>query len=491
MSDPLLDQPFVGIGFVEAMTGRWTTLTPGLCTLLGVPARDLEEGVWPYPFEEEVSLALLRDLAGRQARASTPLVHEWTARSASGERLIVQAHVSWAMGPGAVLPLVRVVLRDVTGERRAQNALHESENRFATLANNASVLVWMAGTDKLCFYFNQVWLAFTGRTHEQEYGNGWTEGVHPDDFEQCLATYVTAFDRHEEFTMEYRLRHASGEYRWLLDHGVPTYDARGTFLGYIGSCLDISEKKKNETDILEANQKLLSLTDSLRKANEDLERFAYVASHDLREPLRMISCYLSLIERRLGSAMTGELAEFFGFAVDGARRMDRMVLDLLAYSRVGRRGEDRMPVPLGEVVQEGLLNLKVAVAEAGAVVEVAAPLPVVRGHRSELARLFQNLLENAIKYRALDRPCRIEVGGREDACENMVWVKDNGPGIEPAYHARVFELFQRLVPREACEGTGLGLALCKKIVESHGGRVWIESQAGQGCAFWMAFPKPS
>ncbi|MGE5505548.1 MAG: PAS domain S-box protein [Actinomycetota bacterium] len=251
-----------------------------------------------------------------------------------------------------------------------------------------------------------------------------------------------------------------------VEYVVSPLVVSGVVVGAVVAFHDISERRALEAD--------------LKRSNGELEQFAYVASHDLRQPLRMISSYLKMIETRLGADLTEEMRTFIGFAVSGAKRMDRLILDLLEYSRIGRGRSAFEPVALGEVVADALQNLVVEVRDAGAEVAVDCELPVVAGRAMELTRLFQNLVGNAIKYRAPDRSPRIRIECRVEGADCLVRVVDNGMGIQPDDRDRAFQVFQRLVPRDHCEGTGIGLAVCKKIVELHGGRIWIEPAADGG-----------
>ncbi|MGE5506162.1 MAG: sensor histidine kinase, partial [Actinomycetota bacterium] len=241
------------------------------------------------------------------------------------------------------------------------------------------------------------------------------------------------------------------------------------------------------TDAREAERRLAEKTRELEKVNADLQAFAYVASHDLRQPLRMVTSYLTLLERSLGPGLADEPAQFVAYARDGATRMDRLIVDLLEYSRSGRadHGED---VDLGAAAAEALTNLKWNLEEAGASVELAPDAPVVHGNAGELTRLFQNLVGNAIKYRSPERPPRIAIGWRRNGDEVMVQVEDNGIGIPPEHADRVFGIFQRLHTTQEYEGSGIGLAICKKVVESHGGRIWLASEPDRGTTFFAAFP---
>ena len=241
-----------------------------------------------------------------------------------------------------------------------------------------------------------------------------------------------------------------------------------------------------------AQRTLASQAKQLADINSELEQFAYVASHDLREPLRMIMNYLSLINRRLGDQLDDDTKAFIGFAVDGAKRMDRLILDLLEFSRIGRRAGAAAPVALSEAVADALGNLALTIEETSAKVTVAADLPTVTGSQDELVRLIQNLVGNALKYRAPDRPPAISITAQAarngDKAEWIVAIADNGIGIDAEYFQRIFSIFQRLHTREEYEGTGIGLAVCKKIVEQHGGRIWVDSTPGAGSTFFFALP---
>lgn len=226
-------------------------------------------------------------------------------------------------------------------------------------------------------------------------------------------------------------------------------------------------------------------TAALERSNADLEHFAHVASHDLQEPLRAVSNYLQLLERRYGDRLDEDGREFVGFAVDGAKRMRQLVRDLLEYSRVGSRVGEMRPVDLREVVDAALSDLEIAIRDSEASVTVDPALPVVHGNPGLLTRLFQNLLGNALKYRHPDRPPVVELRAERNGRFWKIAVRDNGLGIEPQYFERIFVIFQRLHTHERYEGTGVGLAVCRRIVERHGGRIWVESSPGNGSSFFF------
>ncbi|HEX4263981.1 MAG TPA: ATP-binding protein [Verrucomicrobiae bacterium] len=241
-----------------------------------------------------------------------------------------------------------------------------------------------------------------------------------------------------------------------------------------------------ERERLKAMEKLKQTSAELERSNTDLQQFAYVASHDLTEPLRMITSYLELLSSRAQGKLGTEEREFIGYAVDGARRMRTLIQDLLAYARVDTRGRPLGPTDCEHVLETVLANLKVAIDESGVVIEHER-LPTVEGDSVQLAQVFQNLLGNAIKFHG-PMPPRIHVGARRNNDEWLFHVKDNGIGIDPKNFSRIFVLFQRLHTRQEYPGTGMGLAICKKIIERHGGRIWAESKPGEGTTFLFTIP---
>jgi light-regulated signal transduction histidine kinase (bacteriophytochrome) len=241
---------------------------------------------------------------------------------------------------------------------------------------------------------------------------------------------------------------------------------------------DITTRKKAEAN-------LLNKMDELNRSNEELGQFAYIASHDLQEPLRMVASYTQLLSRRYKGKLDADADEFIAFAVDGAGRMQRLIQDLLAFSRVGTKGQDLVDISSEDAFQTAIANLRGAIEDSGALV-THDPLPSVLADEMQLIQLFQNLVGNAIKYQAPGIP-RIHISAARNGSKKWIFsVKDNGLGIDPQYFERIFGMFQRLHKREEFAGTGIGLAICKKIVERHGGSISVESQPGQGSTFRFA-----
>jgi PAS domain S-box-containing protein len=250
-------------------------------------------------------------------------------------------------------------------------------------------------------------------------------------------------------------------------------------IGFVAVNRDITERKRLE-------EALAHEREELARSNAELEQFAYVASHDLQEPLRMVSSYVQLLARRYQGKLDRDAEEFIGFAADGAARMQQMIVDLLALSRLGTHGQQFAAVPCDGALDQALANLQTAIQDSKAKIK-RDPLPTVMADHAQLVQLFQNLIGNALKFRGKRAP-RVHISAELHAEAWVFSVRDNGIGIDPAYAERVFVLFQRLHGRSEYAGTGIGLAICKKTVGQHGGRIWVESRLKQGSTFYFSLP---
>jgi light-regulated signal transduction histidine kinase (bacteriophytochrome) len=262
---------------------------------------------------------------------------------------------------------------------------------------------------------------------------------------------------------------------WLLGR-----DAAGRPTTILEANTDVTDRKRAEDALRRA-------AEQLDRSNKDLEQFAYVASHDLQEPLRIVTGFLQLLSDRYRGQLDEKADQFIDYAVDGAQRMSTLIHDLLTYSRVNTRGEELLPVDSQAAFDLALKNLHVAIEQSGAAV-THDPLPTVRADKSQLAQLFQNLVGNAIKYRAAGRPAQLHVSARREDSHWLFGVADNGIGFEQQYEDKLFLIFQRLHSRGKYPGTGIGLALCKRIVERHGGRIWARGEPDQGATFFFTLP---
>jgi len=273
---------------------------------------------------------------------------------------------------------------------------------------------------------------------------------------------------------EFRIITKQARIKWVMETVTPVHyhKKRAT----LGSLIDVTERKQME-------ERLKQITLDMQRSNTELEQFAYVISHDLHEPLRMVSSYTQLLAKRYRNELDADADEFISYAVDGARRMQALLNDLLGYSRVGTRGKPFALVDCQRVVEQAMSNLRIAIEECGASVTYDV-LPGVLGDEGQLVRLFQNLIGNGIKFRGAEAPC-VHISALR--WHNIVTfsVKDNGIGIDPQHSRTIFEIFRRLHTREEYPGTGMGLAICRKIVERHGGRISVQSRPGEGSTFFF------
>ena len=271
----------------------------------------------------------------------------------------------------------------------------------------------------------------------------------------------------------------------------PIRDQHGHIIGASKIGRDITERKRAEAEIHRLNAtleaRILERTIQLQRSNADLEQFAYVASHDLQEPLRMVVGYVQLLEERLAGQLNAETREFMAFAVDGAKRMQDLIQDILAYSRITTQGKQLAPVASAAALKDALVRLEIPLAETGASIEEES-LPAVLADYGQLVQLFQNLIGNAIKF-CKDKPPRVRIAATHQRGSWRFTVSDNGIGIAPEYRERLFVIFKRLHTRREFPGTGIGLAICKRIIERHGGDIGIDAAPDGGSVFWFTLPE--
>ncbi len=353
----------------------------------------------------------------------------------------------------------------------ALGALRESEEKYRLLVENTDDLICEIDAGGRFLFVNSQYHAMLGYELETLLGTSALELIHPDDLDRSQITLSGLVDSMVSSRDEWRIRHRDGQWRWVEFVATP-YLKSPDDVRIVVTGRDVTERRE--------------MSRQLARSNAELQQFAYVASHDLREPLRMVGSYLALLEQDYAGALEPEAQEFIEFASDGATRMQRMIQGLLQYSRIQTRAQPMRPTDCETLLAQTLSDLSVAIDESGAVV-THDPLPTVPADAAQLARVFQNLIDNAIKFHEEASP-RVHVSARREGGEWCFAVQDNGIGIDPAQTERIFEMFQRLHTQDEYEGTGIGLALCQKIVERHGGRIWVESEPGQGSTFYFSLP---
>lgn len=374
----------------------------------------------------------------------------------------------------------------------------ETSRLQSTALQSAANAIVITQVDGAIQWVNSAFTALTGYTSAESMGQNprvLKSGKHPPEFYTSLWQTIMAG---QVWHGELINKRKDGTFYTEEMTITPVRAGNRSITHFVAIKQDVTGRKEMEISLAKAKealerqnqeleQRVVQRTASLRQAVQEMERFAYVASHDLQEPLRTVSSFSQLLARRYEGKLDSDADEFIEFIVDGAARMQRLINDLLELSRIGTRGKPFAPVDCGEVIQIVRKNLEMALAESGTVV-TQEPLPTVTGDRTQLIQLFQNLLSNAIKFRQKGNPARIEVGASSEKGGWHFLVRDNGIGIDPQFFERIFIVFQRLHDREEYPGTGIGLAICKKIVERHGGRLWVESSPGKGSTFHFTIP---
>jgi PAS domain S-box-containing protein len=460
-----------------------------------------EAAVRHYGFEREEFLAMTikdlrasKDVAGIEDYLSSgpdavPNAAHWSHLKKDGT--IIDIEIVWHelifRGRHAFLLLAK----DITERKQAREALQESEERFRMMADTAPVMIWVSGTDKRCNFFNKPWLDFTGRSMERQMSSGWIEGIHPDDYEQCLTDYNAAFDARRRFSLECRYQRKDGEYRWVLNEGIPRFSADGRFAGYIGSCIDITERKRAEADREELLGKEQRAREDAQAANRAKDEFLAVVSHELRAPLNaMLGWARILRSTRIDEATTAHAIEIIERS---ARNQSKLIEDLLDTARIvsGKLRLDIQPVDLTAVIEDAVEVLHPAAQAKGILIQMSLDVgrEVITGDPDRLQQIVWNLLSNAIKFTPHGGTVEIRLQ-RADPHVRLT-VSDTGKGVSFEYLPYIFDRFRQVDSSSTRRhgGLGLGLSLVRHLVELHGGTVYCESPGeGQGATFTVNLP---
>jgi PAS domain S-box-containing protein len=492
--DNLKDGVFVHPILPGNRPGPFELVNDAACAMTGYTREELST-MTPWDLDDpETSSAYIPE-AMQRLHEDGHAVFEAVQMGKSGRKIPVEVNANVVTLQGR--PTIISVTRDITArkhmesERRmAIEALQESEEHLAMIIEGAELGTWDWDVQTGHVVFNARWAEMLGYTLDEIEPDvsEWQKLVHPDDMpavQKKLNAHLEG--RTPIYRTEYRIRTRSGGWTWILDVGrVLVRDDAGRPIRAAGVHQDITERKHAEAQ-------LEQYAADLKRSNEELEQFGYVISHDLREPLRMVKSYLALLAQRYRDALDAKANQYIDYAVDGAERMQAMIQALLDLSRVETRGRAFAPTDVEAVLERTRVVLRPAVRETDAEI-THDPLPTVMADEAQLAQVFQNLIANAIKFRREGVPPRVHVTAREGERggegegEWIISVTDNGIGIDPEQADRLFRIFQRLHTADEYPGLGLGLALCKRIVERHGGRIWVESEPGRGATFTFTLP---
>jgi len=442
------------------------------CSSAEVVGKPLAEVLLPPSSWETHRQGLAEHLATGESRLLDRRT-EISAVRANGTEFPIELTVTRVRGKGP--PTFTGIIRDLTERKRAEEGLshlasivESSGDAIIGKTLDGTVLSWNTGAERIYGY-----------SAEEMRGRSIFLIVPPErghEAQQILER-IKRGERVEHFETLRLKKDGRG-----IDISLtvsPIKDAAGKIIGASAIGRDITERKRVE-EVLQRQAA------ELARSNAELEQFCNVASHDLQEPLRMVASYTKLLARRYQGRLDKDADEFIAYAVDGATRMQTLINDLLRYSRVETRSKVFEPTDAGAALKWALANLRRAIEETGAIIS-SDPLPTVIADGMQLGQVFQNLIGNAIKFRS-DRPLRVHLGAERKEAEFLFWVRDNGIGIAPQFRERVFVIFRRLHPVEEHPGTGIGLAICKKIIERHGGRIWVESEPSEGATFYFTIP---
>ena len=376
-----------------------------------------------------------------------------------------------------LLEKIKELERENSILKEQQIEINKAKELYLKIFEEFPALIWRSRLDKLCDYFNKTWLDFTGRTYEQEFGNGWAEGVHPDDFDFCVQTYLTAFDKREAFLMEYRMKNKFGEYRWIRDFGRPFFDLDNTFLGYIGSCYDITEIKNSELSLIELN------------ATKD--KFFSIIAHDLKTPFNSIIGFSELLVDNVKENDYDKVAEFAGIILQSSKRAMDLLINLMEWSQLqsGRMDFNPELFDVSMLIDEVILLLKGIADQKSITIENQLTRSVqVFADMEMISAVMRNLISNALKFTQTGGCISISALSKEN--EVIITVSDNGVGLPEDRINKLFILSESYsTPGTNKEkGTGLGLILCNEFIKKNNGLIWVESEIGKGSSFSFSLP---
>ena len=477
-------QPF-GMGYPDGHLGLINKAFEQLTGYSGEELRSIDWGnVLTPPEWREIEMRKLEELH----HTDLPVRYEKEYIRKDGRRVPIELLVHLIKDEVGKPLYYYSFLTDITERKQAQDALRQGEERLRFALETSHIGAWdLDLVDKT---------AFRSLEHDRIFGYKellpqWTydkfiEHVLPEDRAAVNDQFRQAMERLVDWNFECRIRRVDGQIRWIWAAGRPSPDSSGAPRHMAGIVQDITERRM-------AAEVIQQTAVELQRSNKDLEQFAYVTSHDLKEPLRMVTAFTGLLRDRYKGQLDSAAEQYISFAADAATRMQGLVDDLLAYARIGR-DKTTVPVDFNVALDKAMESLQMRMEETHARI-THDPLPTLSASALELSQLFQNLIGNAIKFRQEGMMPEVHVSATRVADsklpENASWqfsVRDNGIGIEPQYTSRIFEIFQRLHTREDYPGTGVGLAICKKIVERYGGRIWVESAIGKGSTFFFTLP---
>ena len=477
-----------GILILDVDTGRITDVNPFLIRLLGFSHREMVGRTVGElsPFKDiEANHVMLERLQKDgyvryedlplETRDGRQIAVEFVSNVyLAGDRKVIQCNV-----------------RDITERKRTEKALRESEERYRAYVTTSSDVVYQMSPDwtEMRHLRGRDFIVDTDKPS----GTWLQEYIHPDDQPHVMAAINEAIRTKSSFELEHRVWRVDGTLGWTFSHAVPLLDARGEIVEWFGAARDVTERKRATEEIrclnAELEHRVVERTAQLQAANQELETFSYSVAHDLRAPLRHVLGFVDLLQKDAGPSLSELSLRYLTTISQAAKRMENLIVDLLAFSRFGQTEMQKKEVNLDRLVQETLSDYQEETKERNIAWEIH-PLPAVRADRALLRMVLVNLISNAVKFTGLRAEPRIEIGCAPGAAgETVIFIRDNGAGFDPRYAGKLFGVFQRLHSQDEFEGTGIGLANVQRIIHRHGGRTWAEGVVDGGATFYFSLPK--
>ncbi|MGE5238232.1 MAG: sensor histidine kinase, partial [Chloroflexota bacterium] len=382
---------------------------------------------------------------------------------------------------------VLVVMVDITERKQTEGALQASSDRYRSYIELTGELGWTTNAAGEVVEDLPSWRMYTGQSFEEVRGQGWSEALHPDDVAHALQVWRKAVSLKSRYEVEYRVRRHDGIYRHFMVRGIPVLQKDGTIREWVGTCIDITDRKKADKEIRRLNAKLERKVRELEASNKDWEMFSHAVSHELRSPLFLIDGFSHLLLKNYADKVDVKGRDQLTTVRDAAKHMKQLLEDLFVFCRASATGIKADMVDTEETVKHAFEELRRDIENRNIRLEVK-PLPPCHADRSLLRQVFVNLFANAVKFTKPREIALIEVGGTERGGDVEFYVKDNGVGFDMEHKDKLFNIFQRLHGSDSFDGTGAGLAIVRRIIEKHGGRVWAESKVGEGATFYFTLP---
>jgi PAS domain S-box-containing protein len=474
----------VGIAHV-GLNGAWLKVNNRLCEIIEYTQEELLAQTFQeitHPNDLNADLQLVNDLL--QGKINTYSMEKRYIKK-DGSSVWTNLTVSLAKKRDGNPDYFIAVIQDISEQKRAEEYLKQSEEQFRTLADNIQNLAWMADSKGSIFWYNQRWYDYTGVSATQMQHASWDSLHHPHHFDKVNQLIKNFFERKEPFELTFPLRRFDGAWRWFLTRVHPIKNANGEVLRWVGTSTDIDEQKSVEESL---ENLVAERTRELKRSNEDLQQFAHVASHDFKEPVRKIRTFSSRLSGEFGELLPENGKKYLYKIEDAAVRIYEMIDAILLYSSYDENDKLNDQVDLTKLLHQITTDLEIAINEKHATV-VIDEMPVVQGSLIQMYQLFSNLISNSLKFSKKNEPPVIRLSSRQQDTDYIeILLQDNGIGFSASQAEIIFKAFARLHSKSEFQGTGLGLALCQRIVERHGGEIYAQGEEGVGALFVIRFP---